>query len=279
MASDWLLWTWEGCERVETRKVCVACFGPQYLHIRLSLVAYTLFMYSKEDLSIDFLTSSVGSLDMGFLARIYAACQGEDGLAECTSKSAVLGKTTNAFRDHDHKSIEQGFRIYFPSHETVTSSTAGYAGTICIQPKYYNNPKFPQHLMRDCKSVRKGVLMHNKIMYVRSDNGRAWAYVGSANCSESAWGNKLVKDRATKLPKLNCRNWECGVLIPAGLDPQGQDRKSDVLTEFREPATKTSNGTFVRGGLQVFKDSVPVPMQYPGEEYQGKKPWYFQEDG
>ena len=68
--------------------------------------------------------------------------------------------------------------------------------------------------MRDCVNVRKGVLMHSKVIYVRSndrDHGQtrkaggsgdedeaksgstplnchdAFAYVGSANLSESAW--------------------------------------------------------------------------------------------
>ena len=45
--------------------------------------------------------------------------------------------------------------------------------------------------MRDCKSRREGVLMHSKMMFVQLANeahrGVAWAYVGSANLSESAW--------------------------------------------------------------------------------------------
>ncbi|KAJ4175091.1 hypothetical protein NW754_005510 [Fusarium falciforme] len=39
-----------------------------------------------------------------------------------------------------------------------------------------------------------------------------WAYVGSANLSESAWG-RIVKDRATGQPKMSCRNWESGVVV------------------------------------------------------------------
>ena len=43
--------------------------------------------------------------------------------------------------------------------------------------------------MRDCRSVREGILMHDKIMFVRPDNpsGKSWADIGSANLSESAW--------------------------------------------------------------------------------------------
>ncbi len=143
--------------------------------------------------------------------------------------------------------------------------------------------------MRDCKSQRIGLLMHNKasrtsssktatratdivnaqILFARPREASAsaeasrcpaWAYVGSANLSESAWG-KLVKDKTTKRPKLTCRNWECGVLIPI--------QKTDVQTEAASPTSVCS--------MEVFRPQVPVPMQYPGEAYGTRKPWYFTE--
>ena len=96
-------------------------------------------------------------------------------------------------------------------------------------------------------------------MYVRQKDteqaeSTTWVYVGSANCSESAWG-KLTKDRSSKSPKLNCRNWECGVVIPIRRD-------------------KSSSS---QDGLQCFRDNVPVPMQYPGSPYGDRKPWYYSE--
>lgn len=145
--------------------------------------------------------------------------------------------------------------------------------------------------MRDCKSERKGLLMHNKarpstrsrqkrsslanapwgfqILFARPrqtcssivvDSPPAWAYVGSANLSESAWG-KLVKERSTKAPKLTCRNWECGVIVPV--------RKASTQPENTVPGTGC--------GMSVFGGQVPVPMLYPGEVYGTHKPWYFQE--
>ena len=98
--------------------------------------------------------------------------------------------------------------------------------------------------------------LFEQLLFVRTeeDPSRSWAYVGSANCSESAWG-KLVKDRVTKEPKLNCRNWECGVLVPA--------RRSIPAIDGRD--------------LKCFETSVPVPMQVPGEPYGDKKPWFFTE--
>ena len=228
-------------------------------HCGLGTAVQKLGLATSEKLNIDFVTSSVGSLNMDFIASIYRACGGDNGMTDYTRKNEGSRrgpkKSDNSGQETVEESINTGFRIYFPTHDTVSTSKAGGAGTICIQPSYYNNPKFPRRLMRDCKSVQPGMLMHNKILYVRPDGGQAWAYVGSANCSESAWGSRLVKDKTTKAPKLNCRNWECGVLIP-------------------------TEGNVIRGaenGLDVFRGVIPVPMQFPGEGYNGRKPWYFME--
>ncbi|KAL6719708.1 hypothetical protein ACLMJK_001629 [Lecanora helva] len=225
-------------------------------------------------LEMGFVTSSVGSLTVDFLTVLYLAAQGDDGTKEYYWRNPHPSKSKSRKPKTDMKQVEDSqqrtkdevlnnFRIYFPTHDTVKASTAGYAGTICFQPKWYNSPTFPRQVMRDCRSIRTGLLMHNKIIYVRSKeiypgdieaDHKAWAYIGSANCSESAWG-KLTKDRATKAPKLNCRNWECGVLFPV-------------------PASGTDKGGI---DLGVFRGSVPVPMQYPGQPYGDSKPWYYSE--
>ena len=93
--------------------------------------------------------------------------------------------------------------VSFPIQTTTHDSADGFlpqqsAGTICFQPKWWKAATFPHELMRDCKSVRPGMLMHGKVMYVRphdatssassaSSAARCFAYVGSANLSESAW--------------------------------------------------------------------------------------------
>jgi len=113
------------------------------------------------------------------------------------------------------------------------------------------------------------MLMHNKMIFVQPGNsqpaGRAWAYVGSANLSESAWG-RLVKDKTTKEPKLNCRNWECGVvfLVPAATGSGGALKDNGVDSQG-SPST------------EVFRGYVPVPMIVPGEKYGTKRPWFYQE--
>ena len=96
--------------------------------------------------------------------------------------------------------------------------------------------------------------------HTTTDTSKDWAYIGSANCSESAWG-KLGKGPDKKSPRLNCRNWECGVVVPL--------RRMTLATTER----MSEDGG--RRGLEMFEGKVPVPMQYPGEEYGGKAPWFF----
>ncbi|KAL9602859.1 MAG: hypothetical protein Q9219_001554 [cf. Caloplaca sp. 3 TL-2023] len=256
-----------------------------------------LGLVGKEPLSIDFVTSSVGSLSFDFLLTLYLAAQGDDGLTEFEGRYQSAKKNPNHkwikdTKENLKRQVDEGFRIYFPSRDTVRASWGGprNGGTICFQRKWWQSESFPHGLLRDCKSRRKGLLMHNKltstapvqIIYVRptcastlasqtSSDSKAWAYIGSANCSESAWG-KLVQDRKEKRPKLNCRNWECGIVIPlrraVTMDSQGEDK---VLTG-RGEITRGSGNDERR---YIFEGLIPVPMEFPGEEYDGKEPWFY----
>jgi hypothetical protein len=63
-----------------------------------------------------------------------------------------------------------------------------------------------------------------------------------------------VKDRSTGKAKINCRNWECGVVLPV------------------VHSSASSNAD----GLGMFADYVPVPMRYPGLRYDpNEEPWFF----
>jgi hypothetical protein len=224
---------------------------------------------SEQDLDIDFAASSMGSLKDEFLKNVHAAASGVNMIERAEAANSKANSTffqakTPTANNH---SVRDRIRLYFPTHETVTSSTAGGAGTICLSRKWFEDMSFPRRCFRDYISTRPGMLSHNKILYARglqrteaeSDVKKiAWAYVGSANMSESAWG-KLIYDRKEKKWKVNCKNWECGVLLP-------------VSTEGAK--TETEDGIV---DMDVFKDVVEPPFMYPGLEYEDREPWYFME--
>lgn len=227
------------------------------------------------DLDIDFAASSMGSLKDEFLKNVHAAAKGENMVeraeaATSKAKSSFFQAKKPELNDH---SIRDKVRLYFPTLETVTSSTAGGAGTICLSRKWFEDMTFPRRCFRDYISTRPGLLSHNKILYARgvrrlvgiddekpaAEEKIAWAYVGSSNMSESAWG-KLIYDRKEKKWKLNCKNWECGVLLPVNAE--------GVATEAGK------NGVV---DMVAFKDVVEPPFMFPGIEYEDREPWYFQE--
>ncbi|KAI1398931.1 phospholipase D/nuclease [Hypoxylon fuscum] len=225
----------------------------------------SLGLNTTKDIEIDLVVSSLGSLNMDLVSAIYYAAQGDNGMKEYGMRTTKSGKNKPPARAQ--LNLEDKFRIYFPSHDTVLQSRGGKnsAGTICVQSKWWNSATFPRELIRDCKSVRSGLLIHSKVMLVRhSDSGKskaAYAYVGSANLSESAWG-RLVKERGTGNPKLTCRNWECGVIVPISPQDPGEDNPE-------------------RPGLAAFHSAVPVPMKTPAEAYgatKSKHPWLFLEN-
>jgi hypothetical protein len=69
-----------------------------------------------------------------------------------------------------------------------------------------------------------------------------------------------VTDRSKKAAKLNCRNWECGVLVPV-------------------PAERMDRLAFEPGKLpsleEAFEGTVDVPFEVPGRKFGSKKPWFF----
>jgi len=133
-----------------------------------------LGLATEQQLQMDFITSSIGAIDIDFLSMLYLAAQGDDGLREYgwrTHRSTKAGKGKKATSEDATtqqelaKNIEQNFRLYFPSRDTVLASRGGVScgGPICFSSRWYNAPSFPQQILRDCKSTRQGLLMHNKV--------------------------------------------------------------------------------------------------------------------
>ena len=122
---------------------------------------------------------------------------------------------------------------------------------------------YVRHLRSSSNAEKKGEQEQEGDDGEEGEGAKDYAYVGSANLSESAWG-KVVVDRKLKREKLNCRNWECGVLVPV------RRRRRDQ----NESLKATENAVGDPGLVDVFQGVVPVPMEYPAEEYGGRKPWF-----
>jgi hypothetical protein len=191
----------------------------------LSQAVRSLNMTTSGALELDFAASSIGSLKEDYLRTFHAAARGEDlisaqSAALSKAKTSFFKKSTEKTPVEDKIEIKDKLRVYFPTKVTVQSSTAGSAGTICLQRKWFEAASFPSEIFRDYVSTRRGLLSHSKILCARgistnsaadkSKLGVAWVYVGSANMSMSAWGS-VAKDSKGK---VSCRNWECGVLLP-----------------------------------------------------------------
>lgn len=257
----------------------------------------------QEDLQIDIAASSIGSLNDDYLRNVHAAARGADMIqrANAASSKAKADFFKPATKSPSESvGIREKVRIYFPTHETVTSSIAGAAGTICLNRKWFESDTFPRTSFRDYRSTRSGLLSHNKILYARGkteghDGTKdiAWAYVGSANMSESAWG-KLVYDKKEKTWKISCRNWECGVLLPVPQEKlaprnkaislketikkekiEGED--SETESEEEQVSVKPDSKNEGTVGIDVFDGVVRPPFEIPGPRYGGQQPWYFLE--
>ncbi|KAF2269745.1 phospholipase D/nuclease [Lojkania enalia] len=224
-----------GGEQVSSARTGLLCLSSALRELNLDHV---------QILELDYAASSLGSLKVPFLKRLYAAASGESG-----SKS--LTKVPHNFLDR--------MRIYFPTRDTVVKSTGGEdcGGVIILNRSSYAASGFPKQCMRDYRSTRPGVLSHNKILLARGVKEDqmpfAWVYIGSANLSESAWGKQKTAQSASHA------NWECGVLVPVAEEVL---KKLD-LAEGEVPP------------MSVFKGTLEVPFQHPGEMYRGKQPWFF----
>ena len=120
------------------------------------------------ELDIDYIASSIGSINREFLATLYLAAQGDDGMREYISRhgNKLRGQQPPASLTPELlSSLYERVRLFFPSEDTVAKSRGGKncAGVICFQEKWWDSARFPRKVLRDCKSQRKGLLMHNKV--------------------------------------------------------------------------------------------------------------------
>ena len=252
-----------------------------------------LRLETGKDLQIDFATSSIGNLKDAYLSSLHAAARGEDMIKR--AESVVSKKKSNFFTSaakssKESKDIQDKVLIYFPTYDTVRSAKAGTVGSICFKRSYYESSTFPKSTLRDYRSTRSGLLSHNKILYARGrkegSKGRqhiAWSYVGSANISESAWGG-ISYNQKEKAWKVTCRNWECGVLLPALKEAEAaavkEEPGDDSETESEDEHISKDIKQIASGliDMVVFDSVVPPPFEIPGAAYQeDQEPWFFDE--
>ncbi|KAI7300879.1 phospholipase D/nuclease, partial [Hortaea werneckii] len=271
-------------------------------------------------LELDFAASSIGSLNDSQLQNLYSAAKGLDATSPQPPPPTTSSKpkpdffqnpsTTNVSAKSSSSSsssstIRKNFRIYFPTRETVTSSSAGAAGTICLNRKYFENLGFPRDCFRDYISRRQGLLSHNKVLYARgkrkigstcevrgaggghgggTERDVAWVYVGSANCSQSAWGN-LTVDRRSKQQKekekeIGQGGWKMnyralkkeeeggddGVQVKKEEeDPDERDSEPDSssLPSRRRGGGKPNRDGEQLVGMEVFNGLLDLPFVFP----------------
>ncbi|GIZ46353.1 hypothetical protein CKM354_000948100 [Cercospora kikuchii] len=280
----------------------------------LSRAVRELGLVTTSDLEIDFAASSIGALNDKQLQDFHSAARGVDLVAQAREARSQAGaaffkKKTKAQTSDSTTNIRDKIRIYFPTEETVRSSTAGAAGTICLQRTYFERPTFPRACFRDYKSRRAGLLSHNKILCARGPSvlktkpnaessskendgstgdesqpkGQAWVYVGSSNMSQSAWG-QLPAERTEN--KITCRNWECGVILPISQSSSNSDARKEAVklrdsngdseTESEdEEGSKPDQAALV--SLEAFNNVLELPFRVPGDPYGDREPWYFTE--
>ena len=97
---------------------------------------------------------------------------------------------------------------------------------------------------------------------------------------------RLIKDRSTKKFKITCRNWECGVLIPAGTTTVASSSSAVPAgkQEEEESNGKGKGKAVVPGEMDddsswgVFEGHVPITMRVPGSPLAftgSKSPFFF----
>lgn len=108
---------------------------------------------------------------------------------------------------NDSKSNQiSDFRVVFPTEEYVKSSKLGEngAGTITFQKKYWLSDTFPKSVMY--QSISNG-LSHKVIVAQEKEGSRGFYYIGSHNCTESAWGS------LGKAGQVRMNNHELGIVF------------------------------------------------------------------
>ncbi|KAK3837330.1 MAG: tyrosyl-DNA phosphodiesterase-domain-containing protein [Linnemannia gamsii] len=239
---------------------------------RLAKVMQTVTTETQE-WDLEYQTSSLGKLTVKFLGELNRAFRGFTPRARVTV-------------DVDER--VPPIKLIFPTKDHIINSELGEpgAGTVCLRHEFWNQRTFPRVVMHDFELVgrHKGYLMHTKTILAKAKqapqtlNRRApppppshdprklagWFYVGSANCTESAWGT-MANKRSGALQGLciNIRNWELGVVYMIETEEE--------MEEFNRRYRGSQRGEDDEPD-QTFFGPLPVPYQRP------LTPYYAEDD-
>ncbi|KAJ2893980.1 hypothetical protein MKZ38_008042 [Zalerion maritima] len=100
----------------------------------LGRVVKSLGLATNNPVEIDLMAASLGSIKTDFLTSLYNAAQGDSGIKELESRHSRKSRKPSATKaasvstGGDQMSLlEKRFRIYFPSHRTISRSASGLA--------------------------------------------------------------------------------------------------------------------------------------------------------
>lgn len=80
---------------------------------------------TAEDVELDYICSSIGSLKCDLLAALYGACQGDSGMREYQARTGKTAKNKAATSSADNQPKLSRIRVYYPSSDTVNRSRGG----------------------------------------------------------------------------------------------------------------------------------------------------------
>lgn len=82
-------------------------------------------MKSTGSIEVDYVSASLGSVNNDLITAIYYAAQGDDGLKEYSQRAERGKKAKTTSAEDALGQINNHFRIYFPSRQTVDESRGG----------------------------------------------------------------------------------------------------------------------------------------------------------
>ncbi|KAF7517421.1 hypothetical protein G7054_g13826 [Neopestalotiopsis clavispora] len=255
----------------------------------------TLGLDTLADVELDYIVSSLGSVNHDLLTAIYYAAQGNDGLKEYNERSA-RGKRAKAISVKAALGrINDCLRIYFPSHDTVERSRGGTKVSRWRRPRIMQPFDMPgangyvvsRNYLRPVQMVELGYVSATaSSRESECEAGRAATQQDAVSPVQELprktahrlglyWIREPFRKCLTGNPKLNCRNWECGVV----LSPPARTDKH--VSDSRAAANNGGAPALAEDDMSVFLGSIPVPIIWPSEAYgrtKTKKPWLFLEN-